>query len=271
MLQKKISLCLITASFIIVGCSSSKVTLSEGVYVSADGSMRPHRFVNANYDENIISSGSSLIYVEKKYIRQFEGELSKYDDILEKAKSINEQLSAIEYNMNKLPEIAISLISLLPNTATSIEQTSKEFEAIRSNPEMIIEALKRKILAANMKIVVVINETDGTLDIKLTGSDIKPELATDFAEKFKKIFEPATKIKNSSEKILTDSKDLINNLSNLIKSAPNDFKGMNALKAPKAITALTDASKQIAEVPKKVSNILSKTPAIIISLGKLAN
>jgi len=225
------------------------------------------------------------IYIQQKYETQFNSDLAKYDEALAKAHNINEQLTAVETNLDSLPKIAgqilANLQTLSAGTAAgagaSIEDAQKKFAEYSNNPEKIIEALQDRLLQAKIKVVVTIDEKNSEISAKIELSGLKPEQDTSVADKiklveeqFKQIFEPALKIKKDMEKLGKESKDLAILLKNLGQSASTDFSGMNALKAPTAIKTLGAAANQMTEVPGKIEKIAVKLPGVITGLSKLA-
>jgi len=236
------------------------------------------------------SSGSAVaakgsIYIQQKYVNQYSADFAKYDEALSKAQSINEQLTAVETNLDSLPKIAaeilVKLQTLTAGTATgtvaSVEETQKQFKEISDNPEKVMEMLKDRLLEAKVKVVITVDDVNSTVAVKIEVTGIPEEQKPSMSEKindiqnqFIAVFEPAIKVKKDAEKIIKDSKDLAVLLKDLSQSASKDFSGMNAMKAPGAIKSLGGAAGQMAEVPGKLVKIAQKLPGVISGMSKLA-
>jgi len=236
------------------------------------------------------SSGSAVaakgsIYIQQKYVNQYNADFAKYDEALSKAQSINEQLTAVETNLDSLPKIAaqilVDLQTLTAGTATgavaSVEETQRQFKDLSENPEKVMEMLKDKLMKAKVKVVITIDEINSTVAVNIELIGLKPEQTASMSDKIKQVqdqfvavFEPAIKVKKDAEKIIKDSKDLAILLKDLGQSASKDFSGMNAMKAPGAIKALAGAGSQMADVPGKLVKIAKKLPGVISGMSKLA-
>ncbi len=214
---------------------------------------------------------AAINFVKVEYEKQFDGSLSKYDDALAKAHDIIQALDELEHNLESLPELMKSTIERISKLAGKASSDLSHFAEIGDDPEAVMELFKEELRKLDAVLVIHISQ-DGTITPKLeiqgvTGAE---EEITAITNEIIAIFQPFLDMKNNMTKLVNDSKSMVTQLTDLSKSAKDDFKGKNALKAPKAIKALTETAKTLGEVPARMKSIGEKIPGVVKGLSALA-
>ena len=188
------------------------------------------------------------VYVPKAYQNQFGDKFAKYDDTLRKANDINELLVKAAADVD---DFTSNLKMIIGDTKAAISDPESALAAF-------VDSLKSAKVSVTLRLEIYAEDGKAKFKVVPTAS---VEIPADIQAKIDAFEKVIKSLPSAAEEVTAAGKtsvQLAQDCKALAQSAPKDFTGLDALNAPKAAGALTDAAAKLAEVPSKVTVLAKK-------------
>jgi hypothetical protein len=200
---------------------------------------------------------SVKVYIPKTYQNQFSDKYAKYDDTLRKANDINELLVKAAEDVDNFTS---NLKMIIGDTKAAISDPASALAAL-------VDSLKGTKVSVTLKLEIYAEGGKAKFKVKPTAA---AEIPAEIQEKIT-AFETVIKaLPSAAEEVAAAAKtsvQLAKDCKALAQSAPKDFTGLDAMNAPKAAGALTDAAAKLAEVPAKAAALGKKLSDLLFAVN----
>ena len=113
-----------------------------------------------------------------------------------------------------------------------------------------------------MAVKVVVGETI-SFEVAVTGPEVIPAEVQSSIESFKTLINALPAALKDLSAAVTTSVDVAKQCKELAESAKKDFSGFDAVHAPKAIAALTEAATELSTAPAKAQELVTSVQGLI--------
>ncbi|MBN1968399.1 MAG: hypothetical protein JXR48_12355 [Candidatus Delongbacteria bacterium] len=292
-MKKLVLMMMVLALLILVGCSSTKQEINKGAAYLMQKYERQFGEGLEKYDDALEKAMNitELLNSIDHNLSSLPQVVTDFQEFLPAAinQMENEMTALMAVSDKSSEEFKTRVQNFAKATVEELDKTKSAAETVKGNPGQVFKMLWDNFRKSGITVKLKIKDGKLATDIDFKYSDefnkridkFKEDLAKlsmsdyfrdprenfeskkkELQEKLELIFDPIIEIKNNGEQLISDSKELASMLKNLASSASSDFTGMNAMKAPKAVAALTDTAAELLKVPVKLVDITVKVVEI---------